>query len=183
MRYATVEDQGHDVVLFKVFTDDVVVRDRLRPLDPVRVGALAASMDAIGLQQPISIYCNDDEDVVLVAGGHRLAAAKELGWEEIPAIQLYLDDIDRQLWEIDENLQRANLTPAEEADHLKRRAELWEARETAGTNCPTSLSDGRASGPQHEKGFASETSESTGRDKRTIQRAIHRAENIEPDVR
>ena len=45
MRYATVEDQGHDVVLFKVFVDDVVVRARLRSLDPVVVRALAVSID------------------------------------------------------------------------------------------------------------------------------------------
>ena len=181
MRYATVAGGGREVVLSKVFVDDVVVPPRLRPLDTERVAAIGASIIAIGLQHPISVYIEDDE-VVLVAGLHRLEAFKELDWEEIPAIKLHMDDIDRQLWEIDENLQRANLTPAEEADHLKRRAELWEARETAGTNCPTSLSDGRAAGPQHAEGFASETAAATGRSKRDINRAIARAENIESDV-
>jgi hypothetical protein len=32
----------------------------------------------------------------------------------------------RELWEIDENLIRAGLTPAQEAKHLERRKELWE---------------------------------------------------------
>jgi len=35
-----------------------------------------------------------------------------------------LDDIDRQLWEIDENLMRAELGPAEMAQHTAKRAEL-----------------------------------------------------------
>ena len=93
-----------------------------------------------------------------------------------------MNDIDRQLWEIDENLQRANLTPSQEADHLKRRKELRDARETAGRTSPTSLPDGRTAGPQHAEGFASETAATTGMSKRTINQAIHRAENIAPDV-
>ena len=59
---------------------------------------------------------------------------------------------------------------------------MWEARETGGTIRPTSLSDGRNAGPQHTEGFASETAAATGKSKRDINRAIHRAENIEPDV-
>jgi hypothetical protein len=34
--------------------------------------------------------------------------------------------VDRELWESDETLRRAERTPAEEANHLKRRKELWE---------------------------------------------------------
>ena len=116
MKYATVEEEGRELpVLTKVFVDDVVVPPRLRSLVQPKVEALAESIDAIGVQQPISVYVKDGA-AVLVTGHHRLAAAKKLGWEEIPAIKLYMDDIDRQLWEIDENLQRANLTPAEEAE-------------------------------------------------------------------
>ncbi len=93
----------------------------------------------------------------------------------MPAIKLRLNDIDRQLWEIDENLQRVDLSPAQEAEHLKRRAELWEAREVVGEVRPK---------PQGGRppGFASDTAAATGKSKRSINRAIHRAENIEPDV-
>jgi ParB-like chromosome segregation protein Spo0J len=41
-------------------------------------------------------------------GAHRLAAAIKLGWEDIDAIFADgMTEIDRQLWEIDENLMRA----------------------------------------------------------------------------
>lgn len=159
---------------------DVVVNTRLRPLDQDRVVALAESMNAIGLQQPISVHSDGGRydsqgKVVLVAGNHRLAAAIHLGWEEIPATYVDLNDVDRQLWEIDENLQRANLTPAQEADHLKRRAELWEARNKGGKTSPTP-------GGEQKVGFASDTAKTTGKSKRSINQAIHRAEKIAPDV-
>ncbi len=154
--------------------DVVVVPTRLRPLDQDKVRALAESIDAIGLQHPISVYY-DDDNVVLVAGRHRLAAAQSLEWDDIPAIFLQLDDIDRRLWEIDENLQRANLTPAQEADHLKRRAELWGAREVS-AQIGSKPHGGRPAG------FASETAASTGKSKTTINRAKRRAEKIAPDV-
>ena len=138
MKYFTTGEAFEDkleaereVILSKVYVDDVMVLTRLRPLDEDKVVALAASMDAIGLQQPISVCGGDEGSVVLVAGYHRLRAAQRLGWEEIPAIYLYLNDIDRQLWEIDDNLQQAILTQTQEAEHLKRRGDLWEARNKA----------------------------------------------------
>ncbi|WP_300074736.1 hypothetical protein [uncultured Ruegeria sp.] len=40
--------------------------------------------------------------------------------------------LDCQLWEVDENLMRAELTPTQMGEHLVKRKELWEARELAG---------------------------------------------------
>ena len=60
----------------------------------------------------------------MVAGRHRLEAGRKLGWQEIRCVFVHLDDIDRQLWEIDENLMRAELGPAETAQHTAKRAEL-----------------------------------------------------------
>jgi hypothetical protein len=70
--------------------------------------------------------------------------------------------------EIDENLQRAELSPAEEALHIKRRKEIWEdlQRQKAGGTgrqiLAGSLSDGRKKGPQHEKKFAAEVASVVG---------------------
>ena len=85
-----------------------------------------------------------------------------------------MNDIDRQLLEIDENLQRANLTPSQEADHLKRRKELWEVRNN---NAQSSRET-----PGRPTGFTSDAVASTGKSQRSVQQAIHRAENIAPDV-
>jgi ParB family chromosome partitioning protein len=63
----------------------------------------------------------------LVAGLHRLEAARKLNWKEIRCSVFDDMDADRaELVEIDENLIRANLTPAEEAAHMGRRKQLYE---------------------------------------------------------
>ena len=70
----------------------------------------------------------------------------------------------------------AELTTIEHADHLVRRKDLWEKREkTGGPSCPTSLSDGRSAGPQHQKGFAAAT---IGMSKSAINLALSRALSV-----
>ena len=69
-----------------------------------------------------------------------------------------------QLWEIDENLMRAELGPAEMATRLKRRKELWEIRKNSGPTCPTT--------PGRPKEFATDTEAKTGTPKRTTNRAL-----------
>ncbi len=74
------------------------------------------------------------------------------------------DDLDRELWQIDENLIRAELTEIERTDHLRRRKEIFKAKKKlGGTNPPTSLSDGRKAGPQHQKGFDKDTADKIAR--------------------
>jgi len=70
--------------------------------------------------------------------------------------------------EIDENLQRAELSPAEEAMHIARRKVVWKKVQTEKTGetgrqiLAGSLSDGRRKGPQHEKKFATELASVVG---------------------
>ena len=67
-----------------IFLDVLTVSNRLRHLDAAKVASIAASMDEIGLQQPVSVWASDDDAIVeLVAGAHRVAAAKNLGWDKI----------------------------------------------------------------------------------------------------
>lgn len=164
----------------KVFTDCVDVGQRHRALSNDKVSALAESMREIGLQQPISVWAPDSETCVLVAGYHRLEAAKRLGWEQIDCFFVALDEMDRELWEIDENLMRAELTPSQIASHLKRRKEIWEAKREAETgNTVSTLSDGG----RGNKGFAQETAERTCVTKQAINKAISRAEKIPEPIR
>jgi hypothetical protein len=159
--------------LGEVYIDSLVVGERHRALVKDRVGALAESMREIGLQNPIHVWSPDPTEAYLVAGRHRLAAAESLGWDEVPCFFVDMDEIDRELWEIDENLMRAGLSPAEEAAHLARRKELFEARNVGGENFPTK--------PQHQKGFAQDTAEKTGSDKSGVNKKLARAEAI-PDI-
>ncbi len=92
-----------------------------------------------------------------------------------------MTDIDRQLWEIDENLMRAELSPTEMAEHLAKREDLWAERQSRKVCANESKrDDGRGHRP---KGFASETAEATGVSKRAVQLATSRAKAIPEDVR
>lgn len=167
----------------RIWLDALVVGDRLRTVDGAKVDALAASMAAIGLQQPVSVWFDEDETMHLVAGLHRVRAAEKLGWEQINAVTVEMDEIDRVLWEIDENLCRAELTEAQEAEHLARRKELWEARTQRQSAQLEPIESKRADGRGHRsEGFASETSAVTGQSKATVNRKVSRAEKIAPDV-
>lgn len=102
----------------------IKVGQRMRPLAPAEVEAMAESLRQIGLLNAIHLL----PDGTLVAGNHRRAAAELLGWTHIRARIVELNDIDAELAEIDENLRRSNLSILEEAEHLLRREELLEAK-------------------------------------------------------
>ena len=102
----------------------IKVGQRMRPLAPAEVEAMAESLRQIGLLNAIHLL----PDGTLVAGNHRRAAAELLGWTHIRARIVELNEIDAELAEIDENLRRSNLSILEEAEHLLRREELLEAK-------------------------------------------------------
>ena len=78
---------------------------------------LAESMRAVGLLQPVVV----DEWGNLVAGRRRLAAAKLLGWSDIPALVMaFADDAAALAAFRDENIQRKPLTAAEVIEIGKR---------------------------------------------------------------
>ena len=56
--------------------------------------------------------------------------------KEIDAVLAGDAAIDAELWSIDENLMRAELSPAEEAAYLARRNELWEIKGGATRTTP-----------------------------------------------
>lgn len=70
-----------------------------------------------------------------------------------------------------ENLMRSELTPAQEADCLKRRKELWERRISA--ELQPKIGRGRPDG------FAGDVEKRTGKDKATVNQSIRRAARIE----
>ena len=100
--------------------NDVVISSRKRKLNEDKVKELAESMNLLGQLEPITIT----KDNVLLAGWHRLEAAKLLGWDEIKAEVFEGNEIECELAEIDENLMRNDLTILEQGEHLARRQEL-----------------------------------------------------------
>jgi ParB-like chromosome segregation protein Spo0J len=53
---------------------------------------------------------------ILIAGRHRLEAVRMLGWDEIPVIVSDGTEIEAKMWEIAENLHRADLTVMERSE-------------------------------------------------------------------
>ena len=80
---------------------------------------LAASMEHVGLLQPITVRACAQRQYELVAGERRLRAAKQLGWRYIEARVIDVPQADAALLTIIENLQRENLNFFEEAESYK----------------------------------------------------------------
>jgi ParB family chromosome partitioning protein len=105
----------------------VVPSERLRRLRPEVVDELAESMRVNGLINPITLRPHPGTGFILVAGRHRYEAAKKLKWPSIWAHILEgVDAAQAEIVEIDENLIRAELSPAETAMHLAARKRLYE---------------------------------------------------------
>jgi len=181
----------------------IVQRSRdLRALNPDHVKRLAESIKEIGLQTPISVLVIPNEELrdtgtyILVAGLHRMCACADLNWTEIPAVLLDVDDVDRMLWEIDENLIRAELTELERAEHLAERKRLYERKYQwtkhggAPGNKKPGGKGGKASGSKNPKlgslpqpAFINDTADKTGISRTDIARSVHRAQAIASEVK
>ena len=127
----------------QVYVDLIEVPPGRRIPDQESVATLASSIKDIGLRTPITVrYFADrksadgttDDNYVLVAGAHRLAAVKSLGWEKIDCIEVSDNDIDAELWEIAENLHRAQLTVLERDTQVARWIELNTAKQIEAGN-------------------------------------------------
>jgi ParB-like chromosome segregation protein Spo0J len=166
--------------------DKIRVGARRRVLDQAKVDAIADSMDRIGLQTPITVYKTDNDDFELGVGLHRHAAAKSLRWTQILCRVVQMDDLLRQLWEIDENLCRAELNELERGEHLADRKAIYEQLHPETRNVNERGGPGRGNKTAAESApvsFAGDTATRTGLSERTIQQSIRRAEHITPEVR
>jgi ParB-like chromosome segregation protein Spo0J len=101
-----------------------------------------------------------------MTGRHRLEAAKRLGWEKVECIvHNEGDEVDAELWEIAENLHRAELTALERDEQIARWAEL------AARRVSDKLSEtGKAKGGR--PGIAAKAAKELGVDERAVQRAV-----------
>jgi ParB-like chromosome segregation protein Spo0J len=111
----------------RLLVEDIDVGIRLRPIHEAAVAVLAESMQRLGQLCPISVYKLGDA-LRLVAGLHRLEAARRLGWIEIEAVFSTGNEIERELQEIAENLHRSELTVLERDVQIGRWAELTAAK-------------------------------------------------------
>jgi ParB/RepB/Spo0J family partition protein len=155
-------------------SDIHVSEDRLRKFDPKLADTLAESMREQGQLQPILLR-NRRDGYDLISGRHRLEAAKKLNMRIRAEVNFNLDDDNMLLAEIDENLIRGELSPAEQAEHLAKRKEIYE-RKHPETKQHVAGGKARHGLASEELSFASSTAEATGRDRRTVERGATRGE-------
>jgi N6-adenosine-specific RNA methylase IME4 len=156
-----------------------------RPIKEGQVLVLMESIKSVGLRQPINVRPLGD-DFEMRGGGHRHAAFVRLGFSSIPAFVCDDDDLHAELAEIDENLIRNELSPAERAMAIARRKAIYESLhpETAQGAAPKPKRKGRQVGelsPKAER-FTKATADATGTSERAVQRDASRGETLGPDV-
>jgi ParB family chromosome partitioning protein len=107
---------------------DVIEGHRLRPVTEAGVESLIASISETGvMKDAIHIRKKKDGTLHLVAGGHRLEAARRLGWEDIEAkVWSEVTDDWARLMEIDDNLAGAEMNPLDTAVFLAARKAVYE---------------------------------------------------------
>jgi N6-adenosine-specific RNA methylase IME4 len=157
--------------------------ERLRALRPDRVAEIAASMQEGGLLQPIVLRTGKGNGYWLVAGRHRFEAAKLLKWDSIRACVFEdMEAVEAELAEIDENLIRADLSPAERALHVHARKALYEKLHPETKQ--GFIGRGRKKSSQNEKSFVKDTAKKTGKGRSTVARDATRGKNatVLPDI-
>ncbi|MBC5582313.1 ParB/RepB/Spo0J family partition protein [Anaerofilum sp. BX8] len=103
-----------------------------RRFDPREMQALAASIRENGMLQPVTLQQLGKNRYALVAGERRVRAARMLGMEKVPAILTDYEDGQAAVLSLEENLQRQQLGPFEEAEALRQLLTLWNCTQTDG---------------------------------------------------
>lgn len=159
------------MLLHMIKVDDIDQNSHARPLNKEAVAVLADSMNTIGLKTPITVRPakvmrrNMGKDgFEVVSGQHRLEAAKMLGWEEIECFVTEDDYRACRLWEISENLHRAELS------QLDRDRLVNEWCELIGQD-GISAQVGQKIGRGRPQGGESETARQLGLARQDVQRA------------
>ena len=107
----------------KIAISEVKINSRRREASLSGIDELARSISEVGLLNPITI----DPNHTLIAGLHRLEAAKRLGWTDIECTVYGLQGLQAELAEIDENVVRTALSTMEYGELLERRKEIYES--------------------------------------------------------
>jgi ParB family chromosome partitioning protein len=168
----------------------IEVGERLRAVDPDHVAVIADSIRECGrILQPITVgrYAARGNELrgryVLLAGAHRLEAAKLAGLMEVPAeIDEETDPLRARLIEIDENLVRHELNPLDRAVFLAERKAVYEAlHPDTRKGAKNQYSDDNLLSATIA--FSKDAAERTGLGVRTIETAVKIARGLTPEIR
>lgn len=165
----------------RIKISNIKINPGRREAEPKAVEELARSITAVGLMNPVTL----DQNNTLVAGLHRLEAAKLLGWTEIECTTIGMDSVQAKLAEIDENIVRTKLNRQELCEQLLRRKEIYE---TLHPETRHGMRNGQTAknanlATLETKSFAEDTAEKTGMSKRAVSRLLQIADNLTGDAR
>lgn len=103
---------------------------RLRPVSEAGVATIIASLREVGqMTNPVvvrQLRRGGKIIYMVVDGAHRMAAAKELGWDHVPVRVFECTDDQARIMEIDGNLSGAELNPLDTAVFLATRKAVYE---------------------------------------------------------
>jgi len=163
-------------------TVEVKINPGRRTANPEHIKELAKSISEVGLLNPITI----DHRNVLIAGLHRLEAAKLLDWPEIECTVSSLEGLQAELAEIDENFIRNDLSPVEYGELLLRRKAIYESLYPEARNGGDRKSEKIRSAKcasDSAKSFVDDTAEKLGVNPSTVRRQIQTAKNLAPEAK
>lgn len=96
--------------------EEIIIKKRIR-IDLGELDPLMESIKKYGLMNPVVINRNNE----LIAGHRRLESVKRLGWKVIEVVVMdRQNEVEQLEMEIEENIQRKNLTTEELADGYMR---------------------------------------------------------------
>ena len=146
--------------------------DRLDSGENIRSGGvgdlneMVASVSAVGIVTPVTVYQPDGSSRwMLVAGHRRVEAARRAGFDTVPALQLdaALSADDRLAVALVENLLREDIDPIDEANsYMRLREHGWTISKIAGRvghsrgACPPAVCSARVVCPAHRQGPSGE---------------------------
>lgn len=180
-----VEDQN---LTREIDINRIRVGEDRRPADGAFVAELIASVQVTGQINPIvvrPIIGNSKYEWSLVAGLNRLQALTTAGHKTILARILPLDDERAMLWQIDENLVRRDLSPAQTDIALAERRAIY--NRSHDDKARAAHAANKAMGRRHDANdalapaFTEQLADLTGSSRRSIERSVARAAAIGKD--
>lgn len=166
-------------MIVEIPTDRIDLRADARSIDGATVSGLVESISEVGLINPIRVRAAGDR-WELIAGAHRLAACKQLGLAVIDAVVVEDNDLRAELAMIDENLCRAELSPADRAGQTARRKVIYLELHPETGHGGDRKSDQVANSAT--RSFVEETAAVSGAATRTVRLDAERGNKIVPSV-
>ena len=161
---------------------EITINPGRREADQEAVHELVDSISKVGLLNPITV----DQEYTLIAGLHRLEAAKLLGWTEIECTVSSLEGLLAELAEVDENVVRKGLSAVEYSDLLLRRKEIYETlhpETKRGGDRKSEKIKGAKCAFDSVPSFIDDTAEKLGVHRATVKRQIQTAKNLTAEAK